>query len=386
MKGAPDLLVVGGGPAGLCCAIAARLRGLSVRVLEARRPPLDKACGEGLMPDGRRLLAELGVMLPEHRDFHGILYVDGALRVEGRFPAGHAGAGVRRVRLHAALQARAEELGVEILWGVRAQGLSGLLTTGASGSTVETSAGNFSARWVVAADGLHSKLRGWAGLAGPPAKTARFGVRRHLRLAPWSDLVEVHWGAGAELYLTPVAAEELGVAVLWSGRKASFDSLLAGFPTLAARLAGAEKISADRGAGPFEQRVRGVSRGQVHLLGDAGGYLDAITGEGLSLAFHQAVILAELLAAERPELYAGRVRKIAALPLLLTRLTLLLERHPALRARVFRALAAEPGLFDRFLAVHCRASAPSSLLAPGFLASFLRRFLWPGEGLSASRI
>lgn len=386
MTGAPDLLIVGGGPAGLCCAIAARLRGLSVRLLEARRPPLDKACGEGLMPDGRRLLAELGVVLPEHREFHGILYVDGALRVEGRFPPGHAGAGVRRVRLHAALQARAEELGVEICWGVRAQGLSGLLTTGATGATVATSAGNFSARWVVAADGLHSKLRDWAGLAGRPATLARFGVRRHLRLAPWSDLVEVHWGDNAELYLTPVAADELGVAVLWSGRKATFDTLLEGFPALSARLAGAEKISADRGAGPFEQRVRGLSRGPLHLVGDAGGYLDAITGEGLSLAFHQAVSLAELLATERPERYAARAENIAAVPLFLTRLTLLLERHPRLRARVFRALAAEPTLFDRFLAVHCRAAAPSSLLAPGFLASFTTRFLWPGEASSASRI
>lgn len=379
----PDLLIVGAGPAGLCCAIAARLQGLSVRMIEARRPPLDKACGEGLMPDGRRLLAELGVVLPEHREFHGILYVDGELRVEGRFPPGFAGAGVRRTRLHAALLARAETLGVEILWGVRALGL-GAASPGSA--TVETSAGDMAARWLVGADGLHSKMRGWSGLAGRPAARARFGVRRHLRLAPWSEVVEVYWSRDAEVYITPVAADEVGVAVLWSGRKASFDTLLEDFPALEARLRGAERISADRGAGPFEQRVQGLSRGRVHLLGDAGGYLDAITGEGLSLAFHQAVVLAEALATERPELYAARSRRIAAMPLRLTRLTLLLERQPRLRARVFRALAAEPALFDRFLAVHCRAVGPSSLLAPSFLLSFLKCFLRPGEASSISRI
>lgn len=377
-----DLLVVGGGPAGLFCAIAARRHGLTVSVLEARQPPLDKACGEGLMPDGLELLEAQGVALPEQRPFHGIRYLSSnqgqSLRVEGRFPPGHAGAGVRRLHLHQALLERAAEVGVDLRFGERVSGLT------ADG--VRTEGGELDARFLVGADGLHSKVRAWAGLEGRRALWQRFGVRRHFAIAPWCDLVEVYWGPKAEAYVTPVGENEVGIAILWSGRKANFDALLADFPALAARVQGVAVLSKDRGAGPLEQRVRHVSRGRVHLVGDAAGYLDAITGEGLSLAFHQAQLLADCLAKGQPELYAARAAAICASPLRLTRLTLLLEKHPWLRRRVMRAFAAEPALFERFLAVHCRAESPSQLFAPRFLARFLRRFLRPGEVLPATPI
>ena len=60
-----DVLVVGGGPAGLAAAIAARRKGMRVRVVDGAVPPIDKACGEGLMPDALKGLAEPGVRLPE---------------------------------------------------------------------------------------------------------------------------------------------------------------------------------------------------------------------------------------------------------------------------------------------------------------------------------
>ena len=148
---------------------------------------------------------------------------------------------------------------------------------------------------MVAADGLLSRLRRGAGLDGPPARRRRFGVRRHFRRAPWADEVEVWWADGCEAYVTPAGAEEVGVAILWSpderggeadaaasgGRAGcggapspesggrAFDALFARFPRLAARLAGAEATSRDRGAGPFHQRVRAVRRGNLVLLGDA---------------------------------------------------------------------------------------------------------------------
>ena len=374
----PDLLIVGGGPAGLFTAIAARQQGLEVELIDARTPPLDKACGEGLMPDGWRLLEAAGVTLPAPRLFGGITYRSGPLQLSGRFPAGVAGAGVRRLRLHQALLARALAVGVRIDWGVRALGLAG--------NAVKTSAGERRGRYLVGADGLHSKLRAWAGLAGKPAATQRFGVRRHYAVAPWSDQVEVHWGPGVEAYVTPLGEQELGVAFLWSGRKASFDALLALFPALAERLEGAPRLSQDRGAGPLEQRVRGISRGRLLLVGDAAGYLDAITGEGLSLAFHQGQALAEAVAAGRPELYPARSRQLCRWPLRLTRATLLLERHPALRQRVFRAFAAAPELFETFLAVHCRCAPPAALFAPGFLARFLSRLLRASGAATAARI
>ncbi len=343
-----EVLIAGGGPAGLAAGIAARRAGLEVLVLDRRRPPIDKACGEGLMPDGLALLRGLGVELEagRMRPFRGIRYLDGEVVAEGRFP-GVSGAGIRRLELHRALVRRAEQAGVALEWGVKVEGLDGC--------RVETSAGPFEARWIVGADGLRSRIRTWAGLDGPAARWQRFGVRRHFHLAPWSDCVEVYWAGDCEAYVTPVAADEVGVAMLWSGRKAGFERLLAEFPRLEERLAGAEPASKDRGCGPLRQRSLAVVRDRLALIGDAAGYVDAITGEGLSIAFHQAEALAAALAAGDLGSYARQHRRIVALPEAMTRLLLFIERRPALRRRVIRALAREPAVFSRLLAVHCRA-------------------------------
>jgi flavin-dependent dehydrogenase len=342
-----DLVIVGGGPAGLATAIEARLAGLSVAVLERRRPPLDKACGEGLMPDAVSRLAALGVEVAG-RPFRGIRYLDGAAAAEGTFP-GPPGLGVRRTALHAALVRRAEEVGVALRWGAQATYLH------AAG--VQSNEGLVPAYCVVGADGLNSRVRRWAGLDLPAPASAqgrRFGVRRHFAMAPWSDFVEVSWGRQAEAYVTPVAADEVGVAILWSGEARGFADLLPRFPALAARLAGAAPASRDRGAGPFAQRARRVVQGRVALVGDAAGYLDAITGEGLAVAFHQARALAAALARGDLASYAAAHRRIGRLPGAVTGLVLALERRPALRRRAIRALAAEPALFSRLLGIHGR--------------------------------
>jgi flavin-dependent dehydrogenase len=365
-----EVLVVGGGPAGLVAALEARRRGLSdVVVLDRGRPPIDKACGEGVMPDGVARLAELGVEIDPARSapFRGIRYVDGELAAAGRFPRGH-GLGVRRTALHEALVRRAEECGVELRWRVR---VGGLLAGGAEGfAGVETSQGPLSARWIVAADGLNSRLRSWAGLAAPApveGRRRRFGVRRHFRLLPWSELVEVHWSDGVEAYVTPVGPEEVGVAMLWSGGPARFGELLARFPPLAGRLAGAPTTSRTRGAGPLAQRVRRVTAGRLALLGDASGYVDAITGEGLSLAFHQAAALARALAAGDLASYRRAHRAIGRLPNAITRAVLALERRPRLRRRLLATLAADPELFGRLLGIHSRAFPLRRLGLPGAL-------------------
>jgi len=108
-----DLVIAGGGPAGLATAIAARLRGFQVIVLDRARPPLDKACGEALMPDGVAVLEGLGVDLRgvDSHPFRGIRYIDDLILAEGVFP-GVPGLGVRRTELHGALRRR--EARVEI--------------------------------------------------------------------------------------------------------------------------------------------------------------------------------------------------------------------------------------------------------------------------------
>ncbi|HEY7214086.1 MAG TPA: NAD(P)/FAD-dependent oxidoreductase [Thermoanaerobaculia bacterium] len=352
-----DLLVVGGGPAGLATAIRARLAGLSAVVLDRFRPPIDKACGEGLMPDAVARLREIGVE-PRGRIFRGIRYFDGEAMAEGLFP--HAGGlGVRRIELHEALMRRAEELAVDLRWGVKAEGI------GPEG--IETDQGLLRARWIAGADGLLSRVRRWVDPRAGEGAVRRFGVRRHFAMAPWSDFVEVYWGPSCEAYVTPVSGDEVGIAMLWSGEKAVFDDLLARIPALHARVAGVPAASRDRGAGPLHQRVRAVRRGNVALVGDAAGYLDAITGEGLAVALHESAALIEAIQAEDLGRYTAAHRRINRLPNAMTSLVLALERRPRLRARAVRALAAEPALFSRLLGIHARTLPPRRLGVNGAL-------------------
>lgn len=165
-----DLVVVGAGPVGLATAIGAAQAGMRVTVMDPRPGPVDKACGEGLMPGARASLDALGVKV-SGRPFRGIRYAsaDGGVTATARFARG-AGLGVRRTELSRGLAVRADELGVERL-AVRA----GLPVQRAG--WVET-AGVRSA-WLVAADGLHSPIRRGLGLDLPAAARARYGLRRH---------------------------------------------------------------------------------------------------------------------------------------------------------------------------------------------------------------
>lgn len=356
----PDLVIAGGGPAGLMTAIEARRSGLSATILEPATPPIDRPCGEGLMPEAVAALREIGIEAETlgGRPFHGICYVDGTLVAEGRFSAG-TGWGVRRPDLHAGLAARAKETGVDLRWGVKVVGLAP--------SGFETTEGVVNGRWLVGADGRNSSVRKWAGLEGRRPRRRRFGVRRHYEIEPWSDLVEVHWHNVCEAYCTPVGHRMVGVAMLWSGGTATFDELLAFFPNLKSRLAGAKVVSRDRGAGPLERRCKKVFRGQLALVGDASGYVDAISGEGLALAFQQAGAVVGAIRRGDLSRYAAEHRKIRRLPVIVVRLLLLLEHHPILRRRVIRALAADSTLMSRFLELKVSAKGSRFIGSDGLL-------------------
>jgi flavin-dependent dehydrogenase len=328
-----DVLVAGGGPAGLAAAIRCAQAGLSVTVAEPRAAPIDKACGEGLMPAAVRRLAALGVR-PAGHPLRGIRYLDAGHRADALFRHGD-GLGVRRTTLHAALAARAAELSVPVL-PVR-------VTSVAQQDGTVTAAG-LRARYLVAADGLHSSIRRACALDPPRARHPRFGLRQHYRLAPWSDLVEVHWAAGAEAYVTPVAEDLVGVAIL-GGAHGGFAARLAAFPRLRARLTGATPASEVRGAGPLRQDVRRRSAGNVLLVGDASGYLDALTGEGIGVALAQAGVLADCLAAGRPGDYDRAWRRVSRTSWTLTS-GLLWARHQALLGhRIVPAAQRLPWLF-----------------------------------------
>jgi flavin-dependent dehydrogenase len=332
-----DVLVAGGGPAGLATAIQCAQAGLSVTVAEPRAAPIDKACGEGIMPAAVTRLAALGVR-PAGHPLRGIRYLDAAHRVDAPFRHGD-GLGVRRTTLHAALTARAAELSIPVL--------AARVTSVTQQAGVVTAAGQ-RARYLVAADGLHSGIRRTCGLDPPRARRPRFGLRRHYRLAPWTDLVEVHWAAGAEAYVTPVAGDLVGVAILGGGQ-GDFASRLAAFPALRARLAGAEPASEVRGAGPLRQDVPRRSAGNVLLVGDASGYVDALTGEGIGVALAQSAVLAQCLAAGRPGDYERAWRRVSRRSWMLTA-GLLWARHRALLGpRIVPAAQRLPRVFTRIV-------------------------------------
>jgi len=353
-----DLLIVGGGPAGLATAIEARLAGLDTMLIDRRKPPIDVACGEGLMPVGVERLRRLGVEITDQEGavFRGIRYHDGDLTAEARFKEG-CGLGIRRSSLHRALHRRAEQLGVRLRWGVRARELK------ANG--VETDDGELRARWLVAADGRLSRVREWSGLEGKALTRRRFGVRRHYAVAPWSEYVEVYWAHRAEAYVTPVGTNVVGVAMLSSETPIHFDRLLQSFPRLRTHLEGAPVETRDRGAGPFGQRPVAVVRGNLALVGDASGSLDPITGEGLSIAFAQAHALVKSIQRGGLEEYAAEHRRILRIPRLLTQLLLVVEHRPRLRQRMIRAFASRPTLFNDLVDLVASARPPPLSKRPG---------------------
>jgi flavin-dependent dehydrogenase len=278
-----ELVVVGGGPIGLATALRARAAGIDVVVVEPRDSPIDKACGEGLMPGALRALTRLGAPV-DGVDFHGIAYVSGARRAEHRFRGGH-GTGVRRTMLQSGLADRADEVGIRRVNGRVDHLVQDARSVTVSGAGLEP----LSARWLVACDGLHSTVRDLVGLSAAPGpmRRRRFGLRRHFSIAPWSELVEVHWTGSVEAYVTPVGPRSVGVAVL-GPPGLDFATALASVGSLAERLAGAPADGPVRGAGPLRQRTTARTAGRVLLAGDASGYVDALTGEGLRVGFAQA--------------------------------------------------------------------------------------------------
>lgn len=334
------LLVVGGGPIGLAAALIAARRGLEVVLLDEHRSwPIDKACGEGLMPPAVAALRALGVVLPDEHcsPFAGIRYVDGDVVAEGRFPEG-PGLGVRRLGLSAALAEACRAAGVELVGGQRITSWS----QDGRGVLVTTPSDTFRGDWLVGADGLHSRLRQGIPLRQGPV---RQGLRRHYVVDRVPDMVEVHWSDGVEAYVTPVGPGRVGVALLHGDDHTPYDELLARFPGLTL----GEPIDQIRGAGPFAVHPASPHVGRLLLVGDAAGYLDAITGEGITLGIAGAHAVVDSIVAGTPERWPAAHRRIARRHVAFTTLLLWIARRPALRHRVVAALARNPVAFGTCL-------------------------------------
>jgi len=352
-----DVFVIGGGPAGLAAAIAARRRGFDVTLADCAAPPIDKACGEGIMPDGVAAARALGIDLERSggMPFRGVRFREGRNSVQAAFPSGH-GLGLRRTALHSLMARSAEAAGVRLVWDAR--------VTGLAGDGVVADGRRTRARWIVGADGGQSLVRRWADLEACRRDHRRYGFRRHYRVEAPNDFMEIHWGQGCQLYITPVGPREVCVALISGHSRLRLDDALPQFPEVARWVAEGASTS-ERGGVSASRELEAVCRGRVALVGDASGSVDAITGEGLCLLFQQAAALAGAMEAGDLRIYRAAHRRIGMRPEFMARLMLSMGANAPLRLRALGAMRARPRLFARMLAMHVGELSPLACATNG---------------------
>jgi menaquinone-9 beta-reductase len=353
-----EVIIVGGGPAGLTAAVALRARNFNVTVVDAGQPPVEKVCGEGLLPETLDSLGAIGVK-PESLvgvPFGGIRYIASKTQVEAKFPHGHA-LGIRRSELHRLLLTAATDAGAEFLWKTRVDGLEE--------DGIHVAGQLMRARWIIGADGHASQMRRWAGLDDGASSQQRFAFRQHFRVKPWTDFLEVHWSRTAQAYVTAVGAEEICVVVMSRDPRLRMRRALNDFPELAGRLRGHAVIDKERGAISRNRVLRRVTKGRVALLGDASGTVDAITGEGLGLAFRQVRALQDAIACGDLHAYEAAHRRLRRKPQFMAKMLLTMDRSFVLQQRAMSVLALRPGVFERLLSVHAGKGSALEIAGAG---------------------
>lgn len=344
-----DVFICGGGPAGLAAAISTRQQGFEVMVADCREPPIDKACGEGIMPDGLAALAKMGVTLEnvETGLFRGIRFIENGESVEAVFPQG-VGHGIRRILLHDRLHYRAAALGVQFCWATP--------VLSADRGVVQAGSKSIRCRWVVGADGTNSRIRKWSGLQAGRRVSRRIGMRQHYRICPWGDFMEIYWSSVGQAYVTPIGKDEICVAVVAKHPFRSVTAALSLFPELATRLHGIERGSSQRGALTTGQVYDRVSNGQTALVGDASGSVDAIVGDGLALSFRQAEALGHALNRGDLSRYEEEHRRLRRVPNFMSQSMLLLDRFGIIRRKTLSTFRRNPWAFERMLSIHVGAT------------------------------
>jgi len=369
-------------------AVLLARKGVRCVVFDRQSWPIDKVCGEGIMPNGIEVMQRSG-LLPRidtnrSRPFNGVRYVDsGGRTAEGRF-RGERGLVVRRLALSEALFGLAnEEPLVELRAGYELASFEehpdsiDLCVQRTADKQQELCRGF---DYLIGADGLKSKVRRLAGLDGgvsraPGKQPGRIGARAHYAIEPWDDLVQVWWQDGIECYVAPTSEGCVEFNFGWDhnrlhprevdgGTVSLEEGLFRNFPELWERVNGAEKLSEMRSWGPLPTRARTPLEGRVALLGDAGVFYDQITGEGISLAFLQAELLAETLGEWETE--GGRARFIEGVGAIakhyirMTGFAMFFTRNPRLRSAMIWLLACMPKLFSYILHANMRQAKVSS--------------------------
>jgi len=393
-----DVVVVGAGPAG--CATAAFLaqRGHDVLLVDAARFPRDKVCGEGISPEAWRLLDAMGagerIRALSPRPLLGMRLVspDGTA-FEGRYRSrAEPGFALRRLELDAALLEAARASGAEVREGVRAVGLvrDGDAVRGIRfddhGDERE-----LRSRVVVGADGRDSVVARRLGLLRPHRRLRRFAVRGYWDgVEGLGETGEMHVGGGGYCGVAPLSAGSANVAfVLPAGDMAAARGDLEGFyrealrrrwPRLQERLTAARLCEKPRAIGPLALECRGVAASGAVLVGDAAGFYDPFTGEGVTLALRTAELAADAI--DSALRTAGPVGILSAYARARDRATRGKFRFnrvlqvavswPDAADAVARRLARRPDLADQLVGIAGDFVPARAALGPGFLLALLR--------------
>jgi menaquinone-9 beta-reductase len=374
------MAIVGAGPIGSALALMLARRGQRVLLVEKATFPRDKPCGEGLMPVGLGILEELGISLSPG-DFprvRGVLYrlrdgrsAFGAFRADDGTAV--EGAGVRRLRLDPLLASGAAE---HPLVQFRAGVVVRALELGGPGVRLRTSAGEVTATWLIAADGIGSPVRRWMGWERP-SRGQRMGLVGHLHHAAHGIReIVVTILNGTETYVAPTGPDEVLAVVLGDrgrlgGTGASLPQAYRSAITQAHPEFGFEPTGPLLSAGPFLVKPRQVAEGAVFLVGDAAGFIDPLTGDGMTAGLCAARELARLLV-ESPERAAPAYRAWHARQWrrrrLVTGLAMSLSGHPALASRSVEAMARNPAALESLIRVNGGGRPLSSVSPRAWLA------------------
>ncbi len=375
-----DVFIVGAGPAGLACAIAAARQGLQVEVIDAAkaadRQSLRRRSPSRLTRLPRRTWlrpqarpASHRKRLPRRHPFHRRLHVLKAppLPCSATF----------LLAPDAAFAAPSSTRFCSIAPPALEFVSTGRTLCAASRST-EISPQfiprprTFRTRYLIGADGHQSRVAAFAGLTASTIHSRRIGLRQHYTVAPWTDFVEVYWSNIGQAYVTPTSSNEVCVAFVANKKFASPEDALAYFPTLRHHLAASQPNGPPRGSITLGRKLRRVTTGNIALIGDASGSVDAITGEGMALCFRQA-------ARARPGTAIGQSRLLPARPPQHSATPLSDVPNPAadgpfyaaFEPSIFSTFERNPALFSSILQLHVGNHAShlfgeDGLLAAGF--------------------
>jgi menaquinone-9 beta-reductase len=382
-----DAVVVGAGPAGSATAARLAARGWRVLLLDRAEFPRRKACGECVNPAGVAALARLGALervlaLAPARLEGWRIHAGEARAFTGRFPPGVHGLAVPRERLDAALLDHARAAGAVARTGVRVSDL--LRGRGGWVEGVVAGGEEVEARVVVGADGLRSVVLRRLGLLLRPPRLRKLALTAHLRGASLpSGLGELRVrgrrclglaavGGGAVNAVVVVPAAEAGE--VGGDAEAFFDRALREHGVAGERATGV------LATGPFDFPVRRAAAAGAVLVGDAAGYYDPFTGQGIFRALRGAELAAgvldaalrggEITAASLAPYERARRRAFAAGERM-QRLVEAVVSRPWLMRPVAARLAARPVVADALVQVVGDVRGPGALLSPRVVAGFL---------------